>query len=296
MAKNNQQKLFILRAILIITLLLNTIALYQFAWPAYESRILLASRRWIAAASAGVLSLSLVISLLILTWTPLHPRIFTALDRATRKLGRFGWLNILTFVLYIALYLALIYGRSGSYVESVSIRLFLSWVLALIGTFHLKAWSTNKENEIQKSWVEFLGSSLLICGFSYQIVSFVPNISFYPFTLGWSETSRYYYASLFFAERIYGVSVPPTTLHPSRYLLQAVPFLLLGSPLWFHRAWQVILWIVIPLIAGNSLIHRVNVTDPLRRWSLVIWIYLYLSRACTHPYNPILPIDSKPLA
>jgi hypothetical protein len=90
----------------------------------------------------------------------------------------------------------------------------------------------------------------------YIVVSLLPEISTYPLTLGWSETSRYYNASLFFSQRIYGISTPPTVLHPSRYLMQAVPFLFPDSPLWLHRAWQVFLWLAAPLLTAIILVRR----------------------------------------
>jgi hypothetical protein len=98
---------------------------------------------------------------------------------------------------------------------------------------------------LDRWWKCFLAAALLeTC--IYIVVSLLPEISTYPLTLGWSETSRYYNASLFFSQRIYGISTPPTVMHPSRYLMQAVPFLFPDSPLWLHRAWQVFRWIGAP--------------------------------------------------
>jgi hypothetical protein len=79
----------------------------------------------------------------------------------------------------------------------------------------------------------------LVYGLAYKIALFLPEISSYPFSLSWSEASRYYYASLFLSDSIYGLHVPLSVLHPSRYLLQSVPFLIPNSPLWLHRLWQV---------------------------------------------------------
>ncbi len=93
-------------------------------------------------------------------------------------------------------------------------------------------------------------------GLIYKTACFLPEISNYPFSLGWSEASRYYYASLYLGEKIYGFQVPFSILHPSRYLMQAVPFLLSNSPLWLHRAWQVLLWLVTSGLTGWLVARR----------------------------------------
>jgi hypothetical protein len=89
--------------------------------------------------------------------------------------------------------------------------------------------------------------------------------------MSWSEASRYYYASLFFSERLYHLHIPPSVLHPSRYLLQAVPFLIPGLPLWFHRLWQVFLWIGFTMGTGFILARRLK-----QNWVLALWAFLFL--------------------
>ena len=131
--------------------------------------------------------------------------------------------------------------------------------------------------------------ALLAAVFAYKIASFLPDISSYPFTLGWSETSRYYYASLFFSERIYGFSLPPTVLHPSRYLMQAVPFLVSGTPLWLHRAWQVLLWLALPLLTSLALVRRLRVPSGLWRWLALMWSFLYLLLGPVY-YHLLVPV------
>src|SRR4030042_4844994 len=123
------------------------------------------------------------------------------------------------------------------------LRLLLFGVWAFLGGLLLRAWGRGKGGGFPQGWGECLGLSFLLAACLYVAISYLPEISSYPLTLTWSEASRYYYASLFFAERIYGVVAPPTVLHPSRYLMQAVPFLIPNSPLWLHRLWQVFLWL-----------------------------------------------------
>jgi hypothetical protein len=93
-------------------------------------------------------------------------------------------------------------------------------------------------------------------GLIYKAACFLPDISNYPFSLSWSEASRYYYASLYLSESIYGVQAPLSILHPSRYLMQAVPLLIPESTLWQHRTWQVLLWLVTSGLTGWLVAQR----------------------------------------
>ena len=53
-----------------------------------------------------------------------------------------------------------------------------------------------------RTWAEYLVASLLFTAFVYFIATYSTEISDYPFALHWSETSRYYYASLFLPEYV----------------------------------------------------------------------------------------------
>ncbi len=126
------------------------------------------------------------------------------------------------------------------------------------------------------AWSVCLGLGAGLAGCAYVALSYVSDISTYPLTLGWSEASRYYNASLFFARRIYGADAPPTVLHPSRYLLQAVPFLWPGSPLWLHRAWQVFLWLALPTWTAAVLARRLGLRTWVEKIGLSAAIFLLL--------------------
>ncbi len=143
-----------------------------------------------------------------------------------------------------------------------------------LGAIFLRAYFLSQRASLSLGWGTSLASSLLGSASLYLVLSYIPEISSYPYTLTWSEASRYYYASLYFSERIYGIQTPPTVLHPSRYLLQAVPFLLPDSPIWLHRAWQVLLWIVMPTIASVLLARRLKIVPGLQRWLFVAAAYL----------------------
>lgn len=92
----------------------------------------------------------------------------------------------------------------------------------------------------------------------YRVAAFVPEIQSGPFALGWSEGSRFYNASLFASEGIYGSRLPLPVLHPSRYLMQALPFFVGIRSILFHRIWQVVLWLGMTLWGSWLMAKRLN--------------------------------------
>lgn len=164
----------------------------------------------------------------------------------------------------------MIMGPTGRFVEALLPRLGLFWVLALVGAGLSLAIRPGARLAGR------LPMAGVLLGLAYQLATYLPGISAYPFTLGWSEASRYYYASLFLSRPLYGFFVPPSVLHPSRYLLQALPFLIPNSPIWFHRLWQVILWIASAGGTAYLLARRLAIPRGPIRWLLIGWGALFL--------------------
>jgi len=162
---------------------------------------------------------------------------------------------------------------------------------ALTGGLLLYDWAARQGPERLPLWLALaLAAASAAC--VHILVSYAFEISDYPLTLAWSEASRYYYASLFFSERIYGVATNPTVLHPSRYLLQAVPFLIPDSSLWLHRAWQASLWWALPAITGWLLARRLAPANPYHRWlaTLTIVLFLFIGPVYYHLLVPVIVI------
>ncbi len=177
---------------------------------------------------------------------------------------------LLVYVVSLLLFPFLVLGPWGGQVVSFLPRVMAFAGAVLIGDVIMKFIWPNRH------WAETLLATLLIFGVVYKIASYLPDISTDPLTLGWSEASRYYYASLFFSKGIYGVSVPPSVLHPTRYLMQGLPFLIPELPIWFHRLWQVLLWIVFTFWASILLMQRLNVPSQSYRLLYVFWAFLFL--------------------
>jgi hypothetical protein len=118
----------------------------------------------------------------------------------------------------------------------------------------------------------------LSTAFVYQTALFLNPVRDFPFSIGWSEASRYYYASLFFDQKLYGLDLSPSVLHPTRYLMQSLPFLLEGIPLWGHRLWQALLWIVLSTMTAYCMTRRLRLKHLLSTVLTSMWIFLYLFR------------------
>ena len=149
------------------------------------------------------------------------------------------------------------------------------WYLVIIG-------GALAQHALRKTHRMGLVVFLVVSGLVFEVFSRFSAVNHYPFSLGWSESSRYYYASLYFSEWLYGQTLPLSVLHPSRYLLQSIAYLIPDAGLFEHRLWQAILWvlftaitaILLPkrtlggLIAGNRLLH----------FLFSGWVFLFLLR------------------
>lgn len=126
---------------------------------------------------------------------------------------------------------------------------WICWWLVLLASAALKV-------ALQTSWQGGFAAALVLLGVAYEIFIRFRAVSDYPFSLGWSETSRYFYASLFFSKSLYGETFPLSTLHPTRYFLQSLAYLIPSWGLTEHRFWQFLLWIVLTGVVAVSLAWR----------------------------------------
>jgi hypothetical protein len=231
---------------------------------------LFTSAKWTAYLVVLGVGVLLIGSLLVVSGSP----------RWRALAGRLGWLKArpawwrpVAWVYLVACVLFLgwlVMEHFGRYFPDIGARLPVFGMLSLAGASLLRLAYP------QRSWSETLALATFFLGAGYLAISFWPQISDFPLSLGWSEASRYYYASLFLSERIYGMSIPPPALHPSRYLLQAIPFLINDTSLWFHRAWQVFLWISLPLLAAYLLARHFAFRDRWLTWMFALWAFLFI--------------------
>jgi len=152
----------------------------------------------------------------------------------------------------------------------LSFYYWMCWWVILLAMTALKV-------ALRTSWQGGFAVALVLLGLTYEVAVRFNAVTNYPLSLGWSEGSRYYYASLFFSKWIYGESFPLSTLHPTRYLLQSIPFLFPNLGLFAHRFWQYLLWIGLTAGAAIVLTKRVfTQSEKAVRWLVAGWFFLYL--------------------
>lgn len=141
------------------------------------------------------------------------------------------------------------------------------------------------------TWQVGFASALILLGVAYEILIRFNVVTPYPLSLGWSEGSRYYYASLYFSKWIYGESFPLSTLHPTRYLLQSIPFLIPDLGLAGHRFWQFLLWIGLTAAAVIVIAKRAfPAQERFARWLAAGWLFLFLLRVGVYYHLEVMVI------
>lgn len=196
-------------------------------------------------------------------------RLARTAESLTGWLSRLGWANLLAVAAIFAAYVGLVLWYFDNQFEAYILRVWLFWLAAGFGAWFLLAWRP------QTGFVWALMVVGVLFGFGLKAVGFLPEVTSHPFSLSWSEASRYYYASLPYAERLYGFPMPLSPLHPSRYLLLGLPFLIDNSSILMHRLWQVLLWLGLSLWSGHLLARRLKVGRGLGL-VLACWSALYL--------------------
>jgi hypothetical protein len=168
------------------------------------------------------------------------------------------------------------------------------WWLILLAAGALKV-------SFKTSWAAGFASALIVLGVVYEIYVRFLEVSTFPFSMGWSESSRFYYASLYFSQSVYGETFPLTPLHPSRYLLQSLAFLIPDLDLSGHRFWQFLLWMLMTVAAVFALIKRALIPDSqssnsksgIRNWLLAGWLFLFY--LLVGVYYHLMPMVFLPL-
>lgn len=269
-ASERARRMHLVRLFLGMTFVLGVLAVTDQRQFADQIAVWAVSPNWRLAIRIGWVLVALLMVMLVTTWTPMKGIWQKAINAGltiTKRLGFLRWVIIL--ILGVG-YPLLLLGPYGRFVLPFFTRLLIFWLFTCLG-----AWMAHSIQPSRNPLFVFLGVSLLF-GIIYRTAVFSADISTYPFSLGWSEVSRYYYASLFLSERVYGIPVPPSVLHPTRYMIQAVPFLIPGTSLLVHRLWQVVVWIVLTLLVGILLARRLELQTRWPFWLFAMWALLFL--------------------
>jgi len=267
---SHQKRLFLLRLFLGITLVLGILAVIDQRRYADEIAVWAVSPYWRWGLRGGALLVGILGLLLLSSWTSMKSKWFSLIEGGGDITARLGILRPILAAIIAFAFPLLIMGHYGRFVLPFFTRLLIFWVIVSIGSW-LAFSIRSDENPIM-----VFSAIGLIYGAVHRLAVFIADLSTYPFSLGWSEASRYYYASLYFSERIYGEFIPPSVLHPTRYLMQSLAFLLPGAGISVHRAWQVAIWVLFSALVGIALSKRLNLTGPWFRLLFILWTFLFL--------------------
>lgn len=161
---------------------------------------------------------------------------------------------------------------------------WMCWWAFLVAMWALKV-------AFRTTWHMGFVAALILLGVAYETLIRFNLVTSYPLSLGWSEGSRYYYGSLYFSNWIYGESFPLSTLHPTRYLLQSLPFLIPDLGLFAHRFWQFLLWIGLTAAAAIVIAKRAfPPQEKYAQWLAAGWLFLFLLRVGVYYHLEIMVI------
>jgi hypothetical protein len=163
--------------------------------------------------------------------------------------------------------------------QNLWFRILVFLPLVLIATFF---WPFT---ESPKYGQRFL-STVIIITFVFFVWLQARWIVDYPFSLSWSEGNRFYDYSLIFGTSLYQYdgALEAFSSSPGRYGLWGIGFLFQNLPIWFHRLWNAILWIVPPVLLGYFAGR--DIQQKVTRSIFALWIGIFFSQGPI--YAPIL--------
>jgi len=256
------------RTALAITAIFVFMAIWQFVGLAEELDVIITSSiSWMGLlATLAIIGLSALLALTS-TWFRTRERTLSRLEIP----ARYRWLGFFLVSLALIGYILIfaipftrdLLGNLGW------VRALIFWFFALTGMSGLKA----LKRDI--SWLAALLLVVLFQATLHLLLKQITEITAYPFAMGWSETSRFYYPSLFLSKTIFGMRLPWPILHPSLHLLLVPPYWF-DVPLWAHRFWQVFLRFALLGLTVWTLLRRLPTRDKFPRWLAWLWMLLFL--------------------
>jgi len=263
-------RLIFWRVTLALTGLLALLAAWQMLGAARELGIAVqTSKTWLALLGGlGLISFSGFAGA-ILTFYAAWKNWFKRFDLASRVPANLRLAAAPLLALSLLGYsLTLLHPYYGKLIRGEdAVRFLVFWLLALWGAWLLRVLRPKTD------WPAAFGLVLLLQAAVHLVAAYLLGITDYPFALGWSETSRFYYPSLFLAEKIYGQPLPWPILHPSLHLVLVPPYWF-DSPLWVHRAWQIFIRFLFIGCLAPALLSRLGVDSRPMRFAAGLWIFL----------------------
>ena len=208
---------------------------------------------------------------LTLTWSRHNERVLTLAESPERVPDSLRWLGWLFLIIgtigftatWFFPFLGKLFGGEGW------IRFLVFWYFSLIGMFSIKLIRRDT------SWFMSLLAAMLIQTTFHLVMLNLSRVTDYPFSMGWSETSRYYHPSMFVSPLVYGQRHPYPIINPALHMLLAPPYLF-GFSLWGQRLWQVFLRVTLIALTAFVFARRLSPEDKVTHPFLGLYLLLYL--------------------
>jgi len=272
---------FFWRSLLAISASLTFLSIWQLLGLARALGVLvLSSKTWLGLLTVLALAAGAAFLALVLSFSGARERVFRLLEAPAR------FHRLVFFLFAFALPGYTLFFLSTPIRELLGglawVRCLVFWVFSLVGMAALK---------IHRNSLPWLTAWLVTVGFQtavHLVISHITSITSYPFAMGWSETSRYYYPSLFLSKNIFGERLPWPILHPSLHLLLVPPYWW-QAPAWDHRFWQVLLRFVLLGLTAFALLRRIPLKTRPLRWLTWGWMALFLFQGPVY-YHLAVPL------
>jgi hypothetical protein len=142
---------------------------------------------------------------------------------------------------------------------------------------------------------------LALIGLGVYIISHIPEITNYPFTISWSESGRIFNAYQIYAPLLSGQHLGWPWLDPGRAILDGLALLLPSAQIWMERFWIDLLFILSAFVTSLVILKKVFSFSPLRSekgasrlvWLLVLWGMFFLLQGPVY-YHVLLGVFAIP--
>ncbi len=126
--------------------------------------------------------------------------------------------------------------------------------------------------------------ALALAGLGVYIISRIPGITNYPFTISWSESGRIFNAYQIYAPLLAGQHLSWPWLDPGRAILDGLALLVPSAQIWMERFWVDCLFILSAFITSLVIVKKAFSFSALRSgkaagrlvWLLVLWGMFFL--------------------
>jgi hypothetical protein len=212
---------------------------------------------------------------------------YKAIQRFSGKLNKINIYirGILAFVILSFPAFLLLYSPVGDFNPGTWFRIAAIFICSFCTCFILFP------IEFDVLWFLKLSLLIMLSGAIFTTADWLKDVTSYPFSLSWSEGNRIWdYSMLFGSSRYINPTGKPifTFIETGRQFLWAIPFLIPGLNILSFRLWDVLVWILPPMILGACSVFQRPFFRRYWIWQVgfVIWVYVFLSQGPI--YSPLL--------